>query len=357
VSEYGRRFLPDEGQPHPEVLGALAESASLATEQVASLLTSAAPRLRALFRTAEPVVVLPVSGGVLREIGLRAAVEQRVLVVVTGPESAALADTAEALGREVIRVMVHPGKTLDPDALRRFLQGPEVDCVVLVHGEGGTGALTRLPELARVVRARPDVLLFVDAGRTLGASPVETGEWGLDFVLAPSEGPLALSAGLEFAVASPRLIARAQAQAGRGVQLDLLAHHAAAARGATLGRVPAASALTLLRQLDRLEREGLEARWGRHAELRALVDHWVAGRGDVTLVAGAAHRLASLSCLRLAPGRSSTALAAAMQQQGWDVGTGLGADRDEVIRIGHMGETEPEQLAALLEELGRMLGE
>lgn len=357
MNSSGRRFLPDLAQPAPEILDAVREGETLDPADAAQLLRDAAPRLGRLFRTSEPVIVAPGPAAVLREIGLRAVVEHRVLVLVGGPDGAELAETAETLGREVIRAMVHPGSVVEPDQLRRFLMSPEVDAVALVHAETGTGALAPLADLARVVRARPGPLLFVDASRSLGAEPLETLTWGLDFVLAPAEGPLALPPGLAFATASPRVLARARSQPGRGTQLDLGRHHAAAAAGSSLTPVPPGLALALTRQLDRIEAEGLAARWARHRALATAVEDWCGVRGNLRLVAQPGRRAAAVSCIELPEGRSAGAVAATLAGDGWRVATGHGAHPERTLRIGHMGEVEPAPLADLLQALGRVLEE
>lgn len=208
-------------------------------------------RLRRLFGTTEPVVILPGPGALLREIGLRVAIEHRVLVLVGGPAGEALAAQAESLGKEVIRVVTHPGQALQPEQLSRFLQGPEVDSVALVHAEA-SGAPVPLEALGRVVRQRKGLMLLVDASLTIGAEPVETHRWGLDLVLASSEGLVGMPPGLAFAALSSRLIARARGQTGRGMQLDLVAHYDAAAQGRSLIPPPPALMTLLEQQLDRM---------------------------------------------------------------------------------------------------------
>jgi aspartate aminotransferase-like enzyme len=350
---WGRRFLPEFGDVHPDVLLARGEQ-SLAPEAVEQLLGLAQPRLREVFRTAEPVTVVPAPAGILREIGLRATIEHRVLVLVAGSESAALADTAEALGAEVIRMVVPSGRTPEPELLERFLSSPPVDSVALVHSESSTGTLAPLQELASVVRARKELALFVDATGSLGAAPLETDAWGLDFVLGASHGPLGLPPGIAFATASTRLLARTRGLSGRGVLLDFLTHQAAAAEGTILTPFDSGLAVALERQLERMDQEGLPDRWARHRVMAEMVERWVAERGDVSLMAENGRRSPTVSCIRLAPPHSATVLAGRLLRQGWEVGLGEGAGSD-VLLIGHMGETEPDQLTVLLHALGRTL--
>jgi len=353
---WGRRFLPDFGDVHPEMLLARGEQ-SLAPEAVEQLLALAQPRLRGLFRTAEPVTVVAAPAGILREIGLRAAIEHRVLVLVAGSESAALADTAEALGAEVIRLVVHPGQTPEPEQLERFLSSPPVDSVALVHAEASTGTLAPLQALASVTRGRKELVIFVDATGSLGAAPLETDDWGLDFVLGASHGPLGLPPGLAFAAASTRLLARTRGLAGRGVLLDFLTHHGAAAGGTLLTPFDSGLAVAIDRQLERIEREGLPERWARHQGMAAMVERWAGGRTDLGLVAAPGRRSPAVSSLRLVPPLTGAAVAERMLRQGWEIGTGEGPGAEGVIRIGHMGEAGPEQLAALLAAMAQVLEE
>lgn len=351
---WGRRFLPDLGDVHPEIL-LVRDERGLAPEAVEQLVGLAQPRLRALFRTAEPVTTVPVPAGMLREIGLRATIEHRVLILVAGDESAALADTAESLGAEVIRLVVHPGQAVEPEQLKRFLSNPPVDSVALVHSETSTGVLAPLQELAQVVRTGKDLALFVDATGSLGAAPLETDLWGLDFVLGASNGPLGLPPGLAFAAASSRLLSRTRGLSGRGVLLDYLTHNNATVAGTLLTPLDPGLAMALDRQLERIERESLERRWARHHSMAQLVEGWVAGRSDLSLVAVAGRRSPAVSAIRLNPPHSAAQILEGMSRQGWEIGIGDRSESDQLIRLGHMGELGVEELQALLDALGQVL--
>ena len=259
--------------------------------------------LPALFRTAQPVATLPMPGAMAREICLDAAVEHRALILVAGADGEALAATAESLGKEVLRVVVPSGRQVEQAQLLRFLQGPEVDTVALVHVESSTGAEAPLAELADVLRTRKDIHLFVDASHSLGAVPLETDRWGLDTVLASGDGALGMPPGVSFVTASPRMLQRARSEAGRGRLLDLVAHQAAAIEARMLAPLAASLAEAVEAQLVRIvTEEGVTSRWQRHAQLRGAVERWVGDRGDVSFVAVAGRRAATLSCLAVTAG-------------------------------------------------------
>ncbi len=347
----GRRFHPTSADPHPDLPSRAAHGSAPGTPPVAL-----APLLRALFRTAEPVLALPTPIAVTREIALRAGIEHRALVLITGPASEALAWSAESLGKEILRLVVPPGRAVEPAQLQRFLAAPEVDSVVLVHAEGTLGVQSPLPELARVVRAFPELHLLVDASHSLGAAPLETDAWGLDLVLAGSEGALALPPGLSFVASSPRLLARARSLGGRGHQLDLVAQHEAQVRGDALLPLSGMQRAQLAAQLQRiLHDEGLEARWRRHAALAAAVHAWVQGRPDVELLADSARRAAGQSCLVLGAETNAGMLMTGLAAAGWHAGTGETVPSGRHLPIGHMGEISVEQLQEFLSALETLL--
>ncbi|MGE5091208.1 MAG: pyridoxal-phosphate-dependent aminotransferase family protein [Bacillota bacterium] len=346
----GRFFLPGPVEVAPDVLAALTRPMiSHLGPEMAGILARIQPRLQKIFRTSRPVLTATSSATGLLEGAIRAGVEHRVLVAVGGYFGERLARIAEACGKEVIRVMVPEGCTIEADHLARFLEGPDVDAVALVHSETSTGALAPLEELAAEVRRHGDVALLVDAVSSVGAIPVETDAWDLDFIGIGSQKALALPPGLAFGVASSRLMERARRQSARGWYFDLLLLEDAAREN----RPPQTPAIPLLfaldQQLARIEAEGLEARWGRHAELAAMVAHWCDAQPGCALLAPPGRRSWTVSAIRT--GTSARAVVERLARDGWTVAPGLPPLQDSVVRIGHMGEVRPADLAGLLESL------
>ena len=314
-------------------------------------LASASLRLRGVFRTTEPVLTVPVPGPLLMEMALRALVEHRALVLVAGPAGETLARAAEALGKEVLRLMVRPGEVVEPSHLARFLAGPPVDSVVLAHADLAAGTLAPLAELARVVRARRELLLLVEASGSLGTTAVETDGWGLDCVVAQGDHGLALAPGLAFAAVSRRALARARTEPDRGEELDLVRQQAAASRGQAAGPVPAPLAAELDERLWRiLEVEGLEARWSRHAALRRLADEWGERQAAVRLLGAVPRRAPGFTCLELAADRTAGEAMAALAARGVTWAEEI-PENSRRLRLRHMGEVRPEELAGALELL------
>jgi aspartate aminotransferase-like enzyme len=311
--------------------------------------------LRRLFRTTRPVLITASSSTGMAEAAIRNGVERRVLVVVGGFFGEWLARIAEACGKDVVRLSVPTGRTLEPDQLERLLDGPPVDAVALVHSDTSTGALAPVAELAQVVRARSNALLLVDAVTSVGALPVETDDWGLDFVFTGSQKALALPPGLGLAVASERLLERARRRNDRGWYFDLLKYDEAA-RTSRPTQTPALSLIYALgRQLARIDAAGgLEARWQRHRAMLDVMERWAGEHPGFALLAQPGRRSWAVSALTPPAGLPVSEVLSRMRVRGFTLAGGLGDLAERVIRIGHMGDLEPGHLEAMLADLGRV---
>jgi aspartate aminotransferase-like enzyme len=358
MSEFGRFFLPGPVEIHPEILAALQRPMiSPWSDEARAFLQGLQPPLQRLFRTGQPVLLSAATSTGLLEAVIRSAVPRRGMAICGGFFGERLAETLAACGREVVRVHVPPGRTLEPDQLERFLGGPAVDAVLLVHSETSTGALAPLPALARLVRERTDALVVVDAVSSVGATPVETDAWGLDFVFTGSQKALALPPGLALGAASPRLIERAKKVTGRGWYFDLLAYDRAARTAWPVQTPPLTHLFALECQLARIDRDGgVEARWRRHAAMLELVEQWVGAAAGFELLAPPGRRSPAVSALVPTAGQSVPDLLRAMRARGFALAGGLGALAERILRIGHMGDATPEKLAAMLAALRQACG-
>ena len=354
---FGQSFIPGPVDVHPDVLEATLQPYYFTfNEKMQGLLAGMQPALRRLFGTTQTVFLSASAASGLMEAAVRSGVRNRVLAVVGGYFGEMFARIAEACGKEVIRAVVPPGHTLEPDLLARFLEGPEVDAVTLVHSESSTGALAPLPELAGVVRARSDTVLLVDGVTSIGAMPMEMDNWGVDFLLTGSQKALALPPGMAIGAASPRLVARAESLHDRGFFLSATHLLNAARRNFPLTTPALPIIHALHRQLQRIEASGgLPARFARHQTLQRMLTEWVESRSDLTILADRSCRSPSVTALELRNGRPASDVVKALEARNWLVATGLAPLGDKVIRIGHMGDLEPHHLGGLLQQLEAVL--
>ena len=206
--------------------------------------------LRASLGTIEPVLVLPSGGGIGLEMLLRTAILHRAAVLVQGVQGEALARTAESLGKEVVRIVTAEDLPVDVDQVDRYLEGPDLD-TLLVELDPATGLSPGLLQsIGRVVRRRRGMMLVADATRAFGRAPLDMDRWGVDAMFTALEGALGLPAGPGVLAISGRLLHRLRGRTGRGTLLDLVAYHAAASEGRPVSPLSRAQLEALERHLE-----------------------------------------------------------------------------------------------------------
>ncbi len=357
MSQFGRNFLPGPTDIRAEVLAAMqAPLFSHRSPRMRTMLATMQPALQECFGTRQPVFVATCSGSGLLEAAVRSGVRERVLVAVGGYFGEYLARIAESCGKQALRVEVHPGTAITPEQLEQFLEGPAVDAVAVVHSESSTGALADIPALARVVRARRDLLLLVDGVTSVGAMPIEMDRWGVDYYCTGSQKALALPPGLALGAASERFLARAEAQDDAGFYLSVKKLVAIARDSLPLWTPAMSLHLALECQLGRIAQAGgWPARWARHRAMLELLEGWVAARRDVRLLAREGARSPAISGLLLPEGRRAAEVIDALELRGFLVGGPLDRRQRSLLRIGHMGDLEPQHLTTLLDHLSELI--
>ena len=354
---FGQSFIPGPVDVHPEVLEATLQPYYFTfNARMQEMLAEMQPALRRLFGTSQTVFLSASAATGLMEAAVRSGVRHRMLAVVGGYFGEMFARIGEGCGKEVIRAVVPPGRTLEPDLLARFLEGPEVDAVTLVHSESSTGALAPLPELARVIQGRDDTLLLVDGVTSIGAMPIEMDTWGIDFLFTGSQKAMALPPGMAIGAVGPRLVARAETLSDRGFFLSATHLLNAARRNFPLTTPALPIVHALFRQLQRIDATGgLPARFARHQAMATMLAEWAEARSDLAILAERSRRSPTVTALELKNGRKASDVVRALEARNWLVTTGLAPIGEKVIRVGHMGDLEPEHLRGLLQQLEAVL--
>jgi aspartate aminotransferase-like enzyme len=363
LSEFGKWFLPGPTEVRPEVLSSMVRPVighrGLAME---TLMQRVQPRLRTLFRTVRPVYVSTSSATGLMESAIRNCVPSRVLSLVCGAFGERFYKIALACGKEADRLDVDLGESNEPGQVVDALGGQVYDAITVVHSETSTGVLNPLAEIAAAVReSSSETLVLVDCVSSLAAAPVDVDGWGLDFALCGSQKGMAVPPGLAFGAASQRAMERSLNTPGRGLYFSFEAFEGAVARNQT-ANTPAASLLFALDlQLERIESEGLEARWARHHAMAERTWGWVdemrEERGvNLRVLASEGRRSPSVTCVAVPEGLSGVEITRRMAERGYTIASGYGRLKESTFRIGHMGDHTVEELDALLEELTSVIG-
>jgi aspartate aminotransferase-like enzyme len=360
MSSFGRFFLPGPTEVLPEILAAQTRPMiGHRGKGMEQLIAGMMPGLMKIFRTTRPVYISSSSATGLMEASIRNAGGARVLSLVNGAFSERFFKIAQANGVQADALEVPLGQVHTPELLEEALRKKSYDAVTVVHSETSTGALNPIADLAEVAHRSGDTVLLVDSVTGVAGAPVETDAWQLDFVLTGSQKALALPPGLALGVANDRVLARAKAACNRGTYFDLVEFDSYIRKNQT-PNTPALSLMyALAAQVERIEKETIEARWARHAAMARRTWEWAAEqrtRGiEIGVLAPEGFRSPTVTCLTMPAGKKGSEVNEAMKGRGFVISAGYGSLKDSTIRIGHMGDHTVAELDILLAALAEVL--
>src|SRR3954469_7037086 len=272
---------PGPCNPYPEVAEAMIRPmlGHLDPEFVA-LLDETCERLRAVFRTSNPLT-LPLSG--TGSAGMEACFVNVVhpgdvvVVGVNGVFGERMAEVAARAGGEVVRVEADWGMSIDPQRLLDAHPSPAV--IAVVHAETSTGVRNDIEPLGA---GKGDALLLVDCVTSLGGIPVEIDAWGVDLAYSGTQKCLGVPPGLAPITVSDRARERfVERPQSWYLDLNLIGRYTGSATGQRTYHhtAPISMLFALHAGLGAVLDEGLEDSWHRHAECGRLLQEGLQTRG------------------------------------------------------------------------------
>ncbi len=311
--------------------------------------------LKAVFQTKAPVIIYPASGTGAWEAALTNTLSpgDTVLMCRTGWFATLWKEMAERLQLNPVFVDTDWRRGADVAALGAALaddKAHRIKAVCVVHNETSTGCTSRIDEVrAAIDAARHPALLLVDTISSLASIDYRHDEWGVDVTVAGSQKGLMLPPGLSFNAVSEKALKAAETAKLPRSYWDWRPMLEANKTG-YFPYTPGTNLLFGLNEaVKMLLDEGLPnvfARHDRHAEAtRRAVRTW----GLEIQCAEPAHYSSSLTAVRLPEGHSADGLRATiLEKYNMSLGNGLGILKDQVFRIGHLGDFGDLQLIGTL---------
>lgn len=353
-------FGPDLSNPSPRArqgLIAILEGAN--DPDFLKVLDQTRALLRSLWRTTnQDTFLLPGA----EEAGMEAVLVnllepgETAVVGVAGWFGERLAQAAERVGAQVVRVIAEWGQAVPREAIEAAVQGHQPRILALVHGEGSTGVLQPLDGLGEIAR-RAGALLAVDTCFTTALVDVRVDEWGFDACWSGSQKGLSAYPGLALLSFSPRAAERV-AQRRTPVssfyfELEGMRSYTSDERRHQTLPAPLVYALTEMLQLA--HEQGMEYREARHRNRRDALVAALELLG-LQVVSDPRNRLPSVTVVEVPPGIDGASVRDGLLRPfRIDIGGGLGGWKDRVWRIGTMSHSaQPSylvQFVALLEHL------
>lgn len=298
--------------------------------------------LRYLFQTEHPFTI-PVSG--TGSAGMETCfvnlVEpgDEVVVCVNGVFGTRMSDIVGRIGGRLIRVDAPWGRAIDPETVRKAVQGRSPKVLAVVHAETSTGVRQPLEHLAGIAR-QAGALFLVDTVTSLGGIEVAVDRLGIDAVYSGTQKCLSCPPGLAPISLSPAALEalknRKTPVQSWYLDMGLVGSYWGAQR--KYHHTAPVNMIYALREALRIvAEEGLEARFARHRLNHLALVAGVEAMG-LQMVVPEAERLPVLNAIRIPAGADDKKIRLALLRDfGIEIGGGLGEFAGKVWRVGLMG--------------------
>jgi alanine-glyoxylate transaminase/serine-glyoxylate transaminase/serine-pyruvate transaminase len=355
---------PGPSDIHPRVLQAIGKNTvGHLDPYYLQLMDASQKMLRALFRTENRMTFSVSATG---SAGMEATVVNLIepgdsmIVCVNGVFGARMCDVAERAGAQVTKVERPWGEVFTPEDLKEALAKAKPKVVGIVMAETSTGAWQPIEEISRIVHDA-GAMLLVDAVTSLGGVPVEVDGWEIDAIYSGSQKCLSCPPGLAPVSFNERamktILSRKTKVQSWYLDVTMLAsywgsdrvyHHTA----------PINMSYALYEALQIIHEEGLEKCFARH-----MLNHQALKAGlsalHIEYSAQEGHQLPMLNAVRIPAGVDDARVRSDLLNRfGIEIGSGLGAFKGKVWRIGLMGYgSRPANVLLFLAALEQLLAE
>jgi len=204
-------------------------------------------------------------------LGLEAAIANtiregdKVLVLSNGVFGEAFADLVKAYGGKPILLSKDYREVISASDVEQALKAnQDVKAVTLVHCETPSGLLNPLKEIATVVKDS-NAILIVDAVSSIGTTPINVDEWGIDILIGGSQKALNLPPGLTIITISKKAWDLIEEKEYSGFYLNLLLWREEFDKKGVFPYTPPETLIYALNEaIDILFEEGIENVYKRH---------------------------------------------------------------------------------------------
>ncbi|OOV33866.1 alanine--glyoxylate aminotransferase [Candidatus Synechococcus spongiarum LMB bulk15M] len=335
---------PGPSNAHPDVLAALSRPpVGHLDHTFLHLMGEVQELLRYAWQTNNRLTI-PVSatGSAAWETCIANTVERgdTFLVAINGYFGHRMADMASRYGANVVTIHKPMGQAFSLAEIEVALAEHQPRLLGLIHAETSAGVLQPMDGVGEACR-RHGALLLLDTVTSLGGVPLFLDRWGVDMSYSCSQKCLSCPPGLGPVTIGPRAEARLKSRSGKvpnwylDVTLlsrywgsDRVYHHTA----------PVNMNYGLREALRLLAEEGLETAWQRHRRNAELLWEGLQSLG-LKLAVEERLRLPTLTTVCIPEGVDGKAFARALlDEEGVEIGCGLGDFAGKVWRIGLMGQ-------------------
>ena len=309
------------------------------------------PQLQTLLATKQLVYLSTSSAWGVMEGAIRNLVTKKVLNCMCGAFSDKWLDVSQRCGKQAEGLKVDWGSPIRAEQIDAKLATGQFDALTLIHNETSTGVMSPLAEIAALKKKYPDVMFIVDAVSSMSATRIDFDALGIDVLLAGTQKAFAMPPGLAVFACSPAALAKAATVKDRGYYFDFVEFQKNAEGSMTPSTPSIGHVYALASKLEDFFKEGLEARYARHAKLSQATRTW-ATRHGFTLFPEKGFDSLTLTCVNngaKAGGRivDVAKLQKLVKDQGFLIDGGYGKIKGTTFRISNMGDETDATMAQL----------
>jgi aspartate aminotransferase-like enzyme len=342
-------FIPGPTEVHPEVLAAMAKPMiSHRGSEYTELQKRVTEKVQKLLNTANPILFSASSGSGLMEGAIRCCTAKRAIVFSVGTFGNRWHEIAVGNGVPADKHEVEWGKGTPAEVVEQYLSTGKYDCATLTHNETSTGVMNDLEQIAPVFKKHPDVVWCIDAVSSAGGVKIETDRLGIDILVTSSQKCLGLPPGLSLATFSPKAEERAKTVKNRGYYFDLLQllKFIREKDYQYPSTMSISHMFALDTQMDRIIKEGFDARFKRHAEMAGIVQAWA--KKYFALYPEEKVASKTVTCIKNTRGIVVADLNKELGKRFLSLSNGYGKLKEQTFRIAHMGDLQKSDINELL---------
>lgn len=326
------------------------------TPEFDQILAHVLTNLKSIFKTQQPVFVLSATGSGGMEALLVNVLEKGDLVlgIDSGKFGERWCEMAKTYGAQTEIMKVPWGEPVRVSAVADFLQkNPQTKIVLCQACETSSGVVHPIQQLGELIAKYPHTLFLVDGITALGAMPLEMDLWHIDGLVGGSQKAFMLPTGLVLFSFSEKAWKRIEKNETPRFYFDVRKEKSANQKGETYF----SSNVTLIRALgvvlEMIQEKGLQNLFN-EIEKRAQFTRIFAQKMGLSLFAKAPS--SSLTALLVPAGIDSQKIRSDLENKHHiTIMGGQDQAKGKILRIGHMGYIQPEQMVELMLKLAEIL--
>lgn len=343
---------------HPEVLKILSQPMiHHRTPEFDGILKTCLANLKKVFFTDQPAYILSSTGSGGMEALLVNTLNpgEKVLCVVSGKFGERWADMAEVFGAEVTRIHVPWGESVSLEVFEKNLRSQSYSAVITQACETSTAVAHPIEALSQLIRKYQDenCLFLVDGITALGAYPLPMEDCQIDGLVGGSQKAFMLPTGLSFVCFSKRAWKKIELVKTPRFYFDIRKERDANSKGETFF----SSSVAHIRALDWVLKDLMTRGFQKHFQdiaNRAQFTREFAQRLGLGLYSKSPSN--SLTAVNIPEGLDGQKIRSRLESE-FKITVMGGQDqlKGKILRIGHMGYIQKDEMNRFMTSLAQVL--